>query len=237
MLRHDDVGPEGRSERRHEQPDRIEPRPFPRPRLERHVDRGPGRSALPDLIGEARPREEVATGLVDRQRQDARVIPEQRLDAVAVMHVQVDIQDPQSVAAGAGHGQRHVVVDAEAGCTVAHRMVQPAARVECVFDVAAQDRLHCPQRSACHHRTGLVHMPERRHVAALGDARRGQPEGIRGEAANDVNELRGVARQELLVLDRLRRQTWRRPDRPEQVDPRSEPSRRQGVARPEVVRR
>ena len=237
VLRHHDVGPEGRRERRHQQPDRIQPRPLTRPRLERHVDRGPGRGALPDLVGEARPGKEVATGLVDGHRQDARVVPEQRLDAVAVMHVEVDVQDPQSVAAGAGHRQRHVVVDAEAGCTVAHRVVQPAARVEGVLDVAAQDRLHRPQRSARHHRTGLVHVPERGHVAAFGDPRGGQPEGIRGEAPNDADEPRGVAGQELLVHDRLRRQSGRRTDRPQQVDPRSEPARRQGVAGPEVVRR
>ena len=78
---------------------------------------------------------------------------------------------------------------------------------------------------------------ERGHVAAFGDPRGGQPEGVSGEAPDDADEPRGMAGEELLVHDRLRRQSGRRADRPQQVDPRSEPARRQGVARPEVVRR
>ena len=144
VLRHDDVRPEGRCERRHQQPDRIQPGPLARPRFQRHVDRRSGGHPFPDLVGEACPRKEVTPGLVEGHGQDTRIVPEQRLDAVAVMHVEIDVQDPQTVPPGTGHGQRHVVVDAEAGCTIAHRVVQPSARVEGMVDITAQDRLHRP---------------------------------------------------------------------------------------------
>ena len=51
--------------------------------------------------------------LVDRDRHDARVGRVDRLDAVAVVDVEVDVQDAQAVAPRAGDGQGRVVVDAE----------------------------------------------------------------------------------------------------------------------------
>ena len=62
-----------------------------------------------------------------------------------------------------------------------HRVVQPAARMEGVLDVAAQDRLDRSQRPTGHRRAGLVHAGERRIVAAVADARRARPERVARE--------------------------------------------------------
>ena len=45
-----------------------------------------------------------------------------------------------------------IVVDAEPGRAVGHRVMEPAARVEGVLDVAAEDRLDRPERAAGDHR-------------------------------------------------------------------------------------
>ena len=92
------------------------------------------------------------------------------LDPIAVVHVEVDIQDPQAVAAGPGDGQRRVVVDAESRGPIGHRVVQAAARMEGVLDVPAQDRLHRADGTPSYRRARLVHARERRVVAALADA-------------------------------------------------------------------
>ena len=60
----------------------------------------------------------------------------------------------------------------------AHRVVQPAARMERVLDVATQDRLHRAQRAAGDGRRSIVHARERRIVAAPTDARLRRPERI-----------------------------------------------------------
>ena len=75
VLGHDEVGPERRRQVRDEPPDGAQPRVGAGERLERHVDDGAGRGPLPDLVGIARAGEEVATGLVQRQGQHARIGP------------------------------------------------------------------------------------------------------------------------------------------------------------------
>ena len=104
-------------------------------RLERHVDDGAGGGPLPDLIGITRTREQVPAGLVERQGQHARVVRMDRLDAVAVVDIEVQVQDAQAVAASAGDRERRVVVDAEPGRPLGHRVVEAAARVEGMVDV------------------------------------------------------------------------------------------------------
>ena len=86
-----------------------------RPGLERDVDLRAGAAPSPELVREARAREQVAASLVDRHRQHARIGPVDRLDAVAVVDVEIDVHDAQAVAPGAGDRERRVVVDAEAG--------------------------------------------------------------------------------------------------------------------------
>ena len=135
----------------------------------------PAATPLAQLPDPAGAREQVPPGLVERQRQHARIVPVDRLDAVAVVDVEVDVQDAQPVPPRPGDGQRRVVVDAEAGRPVGHRVVEAAARVEGVLDVAAQDRLHRPDRAARDRRRGLVHAGERRIVATVADAGRSAP--------------------------------------------------------------
>ena len=125
----------------------------------------------PDLVGIARAGEQVAAGLVQRQGQHARVGPVDRLDAVAVVDVEVEVQDAQAVVPRPGDRERRVVVDAEPGGAVRHRVMEAAAGVEGVLDVAAQDRLDRPQRPTGHRGTGVVHPGEGRIVAARGRCR------------------------------------------------------------------
>ena len=158
-----------------------------------------------------------------------------RLDAVAVMDVEVDVQHAQAVAPRPRDRERRVVVDAEARGAVAHRVVEPAARVERVLDVAAQDRLHRPQRAAGDRRGGIVHPGERRIVATHADTRLGEPERIAREAPDGLDVAGRMAPLQLVVGGRLRRESRLRADRPEQVQPRAEPSRRQRMPGPEVV--
>ncbi len=202
---------------------------------ERHVDRGPGRDPLPRLVGEPGPREERHARLVDRDRHDARVVPVDRLDPVAVVHVEIDVEHPQAVASGPRDRQRDIVVDAEARRPGRHRVMQPAAGMEGVVDLASQDRLHRPDRAAGHHRGGVMHAGERRVVAAHGDPGLRWPVRCRREPLHDLDVGLVVAPRELVVGRRLGLQPRDRADRAEQVDPRPEAAGRQRVARPEVI--
>jgi len=82
---------------------------------------------------------------VDVSREHARIRGVDRLDAVAVVDVEVDVHDPESGRPGPGDRQRDVVVDAEPARSRRHRVVQPAARVERVEHLAAEDRVHRPE--------------------------------------------------------------------------------------------
>ena len=130
VLRHDEVRPERGGQLGEQRAHRVQPRALPGPRLERDVHRCPRRRSLAELPHPARPREEIPAGLMERQRQDARIRPVDRLDAIAVVDVQVNVEHAQAVLAGAGDRQRRVVVDAEARRPIAHGVVQAATRVE-----------------------------------------------------------------------------------------------------------
>jgi hypothetical protein len=82
-----------------------------------------------------------AARLVQRHREHARVGGEHPLDPVAVVHVDVDVGDAlRARSRAARRSRRRVVVDAEPGRAVGHRMVQPAARVERVRTVPSSTR-------------------------------------------------------------------------------------------------
>jgi hypothetical protein len=106
---------------------------------EGHVERRARTIAPPDLVGEAGAGEQVAARLVQADRQDARVVVEELLDAVAVVGVDVDVGDPlRPVAQQPVDRHRRVVVDAEARRAVGHGVMQPAGRVEGVGDPPSQ---------------------------------------------------------------------------------------------------
>ena len=116
-------------------------------------------------------------------------------------------------------------------------MVEAAARVEGVDDVAAEDRLDRPERATGDGGGRLVHPGERRHVAEPGDPEGRRTGRVLAEATDRGDVLRRVDDFELGVARRLGGQPRLGADRPEQVDPRPEPARGQRVARAEVVRR
>ena len=200
MLRDHDVRPEHRRERRQQRPDRGEPGRLPGVRLERQVHRRPGRGTLPDLVDEAGPGEQVPPALVEREGQHARVVVRDQLDAVAVVDVEVDVQDPQPLGACTRDRERRVVVDAEPPRLRRHRVVEPTAGLVRVLDVAAQDRLHRAERARGDDRGDLVHPREGRLVGQA-HAHRARQRRVRGEAP-DLGEVRRQVDAQQVVVGR-----------------------------------
>ncbi len=165
-LRHEDVGTEALDGRRDHGPERLEPSVVAGVGWQRHVDRGalhPRTSPLRDRAGA---REEPAgVVLVDRDREHARLVPEDRLDAVAVMDVDVDVGDSLGAfPKQPGDRDGRVVVDAEAARPGGHRVVQSAGGVERVELLPSPDGAGGLDGGACHQRAGLVHPVEDRVV-------------------------------------------------------------------------
>ena len=72
-----------------------------------------------------------AAGFVDRQRNDARVVGKRILHAVAVMGVEVDVEDPVDTAAQQPQDREHRVVEiAEAARAIAAPVVRATGRIE-----------------------------------------------------------------------------------------------------------
>src|SRR6476646_11460648 len=174
---------------------------------------------------------------MDRERQNARVVPERRLYAVPMVDVEVDVQDAKPVGPGPRDGERGIVVYAETGCSVRHGVVQAAARVERVLDVPSQHGLHRRDRAPGYGGRRLVHPGEGWRVADLGDPRLGESEGVDREPLDGLDVSVFVQPTELIVGGRFGREAGLAADLADQVDARPEPARREGVARAEVVRR
>jgi hypothetical protein len=238
VLRHDDVRAERGGELRHDPLDDAEPDGLPGLRLERDVDDGAGRGPLPDLGGEPRHgREQVARALVDRDRHHARIRRVDHLDAVAVMDVEVDVEDAEPGRPGPGDRERDVVVDAEPRGTVGHRVVEAATGMERADRATLEDRVHRPKRAAGDGSRGLVHAGERRVVAAEADpGRRLDPAVLDHREEPDGLDVAGrVADGQFVVARGLGCQARRGTERLQEVDPRPEPARRQRMGGPEVV--
>ena len=199
VLGDDQVRPERGGQLGEQRTDRRQPRLLAGSGLHRHVDRGAGRDAFAQLPHPAAAREQVPTGLVERHRQHAWIRPVDGLDPIPVVHVEIDVQDAQPFPSGPRDRQRGVVVDAEAGRAIGHRMVQPAAWMEGVLDVAAEDGLDRSQRPAGDRRARLVHPGEWRIVASLADPGLGPPERIGREPLDDRDVASGMGPQELVV--------------------------------------
>ena len=159
-----------------------------------------------------------------------------RLDPVAVVDVEVDVEHPQPVAPRPGDRQRRIVVDAEPRRPVGHRVMEPAARMEGVLHVAAQDGLDGPQRATGHHRAGLVHPANGGSSPPSPIPASAEPERVGREPLDGLDVPPRVDPQQLFVRGGLWRQTRLGADRSQQLDPRSEPAWRQRMARPEVIR-
>ena len=129
-----------------------------------------------------------------------------RLDAVAVVRVEVDVQDAQAGGPRPDDRQRRVVVDAEPPRLGRHRVVQPAAGVEGVLDVPAQDRLHRAQRAVGDRGAGLVHARERR-VVGHADAHRRPRRRVGGEPPHGLDIRGRMDGLEVRVRGRLGRRS------------------------------
>ncbi len=81
------------NERRDDGVEGSQPGVVARPRRERDVDRAAFRAASADVVGEPGLRKQGPAGLVQADREHLRVVPERRLDAVAVVNVHVDVRD------------------------------------------------------------------------------------------------------------------------------------------------
>ena len=173
--------------------------------------------------------------LVERDGQDVRVVPEDRLDAVAMVDVEVDVQHPVAGVPGAPDGQRNVVVDAEPAGTTGHRVVETAARMEDVGLLPAQDALHRGQRSAGDRGRRLVHAVEGRIVPPRCEARLRADVGVLGQHPHRRHVVLVVHALELGVRDRRRGEEAVGAERTQEVDPGTEPPRRQRVVAPEIV--
>ena len=90
-----------------------------------------------DVAGEAGAREENGARLVDRDREHPRVVPEDLLDAVTVVNVDVDVGDPlDALVEQPLDADRSVVVDAETARLVGHGVVQAPGEVDRVARLA-----------------------------------------------------------------------------------------------------
>ena len=131
---------------------------------ERQVHREPGALTGTDIDEPPCAGEQVAAGLVHRDGEDVGALVERLLNAVAVVHVDVDVGDPQAgvLGGGASDGDRGVVVDAEAGGAVAVRVVQAAGGRERALAATRDD---VGERAGGGRRDlggDLVHVRERR---------------------------------------------------------------------------
>src|SRR5215211_2897845 len=111
------------------------------PRWQRDVDRRTLRVRTTRLAGTPRAREERGRRLVQAHGQHPRIVVEDRLYAVPVMHVDVDVRDPLStVVEQPLDRDGGVVVDAETAGLRRHRVMQSAGDVGGMQDVALPDR-------------------------------------------------------------------------------------------------
>ena len=189
--------------------------------------------------------------LVQADREHPRVVPEGRLHAVAVMHVDVDVGDPLgALPKEPGNGDRGVVVDAKSARVAAHGVMQTARDAGTMRGRSGPDRPRGSQRRPGHEGRRLMHMGKDRVILgaeAAGKQRRGiGPGGCviagserarrldHGDVARIVDELklgvgcgRGRRHRNVFVaqhaegLGQLHREL--------------DPDRRQRMTRPEVV--
>src|SRR6185295_4187972 len=128
---------------------------------QRDVDGGP-HAVTPTKLGRhARAWEERPRVLMQADGQDPRVVVERGLNAVAVVHVDVDIGDPLRAARQQPSNPKyHVVENAESRGIAAHRVMQTAGEIQRVLDGT---RGHCvggDQGATGNQRRCVVHTAE-----------------------------------------------------------------------------
>src|SRR5205809_4656393 len=93
VLRDEHCRPELPQHRRHNAVEPFEPRFVPRERHERQVYGRTAAGAVAGVLGKAGAREQKTAALVERDREHVGLAVEDLLDAVAVVHVDVDVCD------------------------------------------------------------------------------------------------------------------------------------------------
>ncbi len=167
-LADDDLRVEGPHHRRHDGVEGTQPASVVGAGGQRDVHRTAFGACAAHLRRVARAREQRERGLVQADGQHPRVVPEHRLDAVAVVDVEVQVGHPlgpQPQQPDDRH--RGVVVHAEAAGAVGHRVVQAAGDVDGVQRVAPPHCLGGPHTAADDQRGRLVHALEHRVVGSV----------------------------------------------------------------------
>src|SRR5205814_2751202 len=118
-----------------------EPGFVPRERYEGEVGGAALALAGARVLGKPGAREEVAAAFVEGDGEHVRVVVEDLLHAIAVMHVDVDVGDAVSVLLEPVAGDRRIVVRAEARGAAAVRVMESAGRAERMQGGAARHRL------------------------------------------------------------------------------------------------
>ena len=137
---------------------------------------------------------------MDGDGEDAGVVPEDPLDAVAVVDVDVDVGDAlDSLVEEVLDADGRVVVDAEPRGMGGHGVVHAAAVVDAVVDLAGVEGAGQGQGPTDDPRGGLVHARERRVVLGAQAASRVGPVGIGRGDLHGLDVGRVVDRAELLV--------------------------------------
>ena len=166
----------------------------------------PCAAPLPHLGGPAGAGEQRQRRLVDRHRQHPGVVVERGLHAVAVVRVDVDVGDLVDARVEQRlDAQRDVVVDAEAGGVVGHRVVQAAAEIDRPVDLAAGDRLRRVDRPTGDQRGVVVHAGEDRVVRGA-EAVPDRTRKVLRRLPHRLDVVRGVDPGQHLVVGRLRLQ-------------------------------
>ena len=142
VLRDEEVRPECCRDGWNDRVDRSPPGVFTSEWLERNVRDRPRRGPGSHLIDEAGARKQIPARFMEGDREDTRVRGVNRLHPVAVVDIEVDVEDPQAGPSSSRDRQCRIVVDTEARRPVGHCMVKATARVEGMLRLSAQDRFH-----------------------------------------------------------------------------------------------
>jgi calcium-translocating P-type ATPase len=254
VLADQDLRAELAQQRRHDGVERAQPARVAGACGQRHVDRE-AEGVRPACFGRpARAWEQRGRVLVQADRQHPRVVVEDRLHPVAVVHVDVDVRDALGAARQQpGDRDRRIVVDAEPAGPIGHRVMQPARDVRPVLGVPRPYRPGGRQRRASDQRGCLVHTCEDRVVlgAEAERERAGQPVGRwrgcqaprlcqpaelahRGDVARVVHEFKLGVRG-WLGRDDVHARQVEHAERPGQLDGQLDSDRRERVRGAEVI--
>lgn len=212
-LEHDQIGLEDGERAGYHQVEHLEQAVVAGVGLERHVDAGAGRLTMPALVGVAGAWKQIVSRLVQTDGQYPRFVVEQRLDAIAVMDVEVEVGDAQAVDPNCPlDGDGEIVVEAETRSPIGHGVVQAAREVHGPggrpggYGVDRGDGgAHHPEDRLVHvGEDGVVSRAEAEVVGAFADlAPRGGLDNLDVVGPVDVQQLRFVERLRFQLVGRI----------------------------------